>query len=74
MTDIVDRAAEREEEMLSDALAEQARRAGLSGKTLEDSALNCGECEAPIPLARRKAVPGVQTCVACQEQIERAMR
>ena len=26
----------------------------------------CEECEAPIPEARRKAVPGVRLCVACQ--------
>lgn len=28
----------------------------------------CEECDAPIPEARRKAVPGVRLCVACQEQ------
>ena len=27
---------------------------------------HCEECEAPIPEARRKAVPGVRLCVACQ--------
>ena len=27
----------------------------------------CEECDAPIPEARRKAVPGVRLCVACQE-------
>lgn len=26
----------------------------------------CEECDAPIPPARRKAVPGVRLCVACQ--------
>ena len=29
---------------------------------------HCEECDAPIPEARRKAVPGVRLCVACQEQ------
>ena len=28
---------------------------------------HCEECEAAIPEARRKAVPGVRLCVACQE-------
>ncbi|MCB1561203.1 MAG: DksA/TraR family C4-type zinc finger protein [Xanthomonadales bacterium] len=28
---------------------------------------NCEECDAPIPEARRRAVPGVRLCVACQE-------
>ncbi len=27
----------------------------------------CEECDAPIPVARREAVPGVRLCVACQE-------
>ncbi|MBS0583563.1 MAG: DksA/TraR family C4-type zinc finger protein [Proteobacteria bacterium] len=26
----------------------------------------CEECDAPIPEARRKAVPGVRLCIACQ--------
>ena len=29
---------------------------------------HCEECDAPSPEARRKAVPGVRLCVACQEQ------
>jgi len=33
-----------------------------------DSATHCDECEEPIPEARRKAVPGVRTCVQCQTQ------
>ena len=28
---------------------------------------HCEECEAPIPAARREAVPGVRLCVACQQ-------
>ena len=28
---------------------------------------HCEECEAEIPEARRKAVPGVRLCVYCQE-------
>jgi phage/conjugal plasmid C-4 type zinc finger TraR family protein len=27
----------------------------------------CEECDAPIPEARRKAIPGVHLCVSCQE-------
>ncbi len=30
------------------------------------SAEYCDECGEPIPEARRKAVPGVRTCVQCQ--------
>lgn len=32
---------------------------------------HCEECEAPIPEARRKAIPGVRLCVACQEAADR---
>lgn len=28
---------------------------------------HCEECDAPIPLARRKAIPGVRLCVSCQQ-------
>ena len=34
----------------------------------------CEECEAKIPLARRKAVPGVRLCVTCQEALDRGAR
>lgn len=30
----------------------------------------CAECGAPIPPARRRAIPGVQCCVTCQEIAE----
>ena len=29
--------------------------------------VRCEECDAKIPVARRKAVPGVRLCVSCQE-------
>ncbi len=32
----------------------------------------CEECDAAIPEARRKALPGVRLCVACQEARDRA--
>lgn len=28
---------------------------------------HCEECDAAIPAARRKAVPGVRLCVSCQQ-------
>lgn len=33
-----------------------------------ESRATCLECEEPIPAARQKALPGVQLCVACQEE------
>lgn len=32
---------------------------------------HCEECDAPIPEARRKALPGVRLCVQCQEAQDR---
>jgi len=42
---------------------ESARRQLKAGPGLK----RCEECDAPIPAARRKAVPGVRLCVACQQ-------
>lgn len=74
MTDVFDRATEVEEQQREDALQAQARRAGLDGKTVEDSAKHCRVCGSLIPIARRRAVPGVQTCVICQGDLERAVQ
>lgn len=41
----------------------RARSQLPKGASLE----RCEECEAPIPLARREAVPGVRLCVDCQQ-------
>lgn len=70
MTDVFDRASEREEEFRADALADQERRSrvGLGA----ESATECRICEAPIPVERQSAVPGVQTCIDCQTDLERA--
>ena len=73
MTDVFDRAQEREEADRADALAAQARRAGLAGKTVADSAHDCYLCDEPIPEARRLYVPGVQTCVDCQNDLEKGL-
>jgi phage/conjugal plasmid C-4 type zinc finger TraR family protein len=71
MTDDVDRASDREAELLTEALYQQARRAGLAGKTVADSASECEDCGDLIPQARRVAVPGCLYCVACQTAHER---
>lgn len=55
---------------------EMARKAALSmaGTRRADapSRETCAECGAPIPEARRAAVPGVTMCVACQAAAEGA--
>lgn len=35
---------------------------------------HCEECDAPIPEARRKAVPGVRLCVTCQQTLDSQSR
>jgi len=35
---------------------------------------HCEECDAPIPQARREAVPGVRLCIACQEALDAEQR
>ena len=72
MTDEIDRARKREEELLGDALRDQARRAGLAGKTAADSAEYCqaNGCEEPISSARRAAYPGCKYCIDCQRRSE----
>ena len=72
MTDPIDRASSREDELRADALAVQRRRSGMDGKTVADSAECCAACGEAIPEARRRALPGVQTCIDCQTEIERA--
>lgn len=47
----------------------QRARASLpSGESLT----HCEECDAEIPEARRKALPGVRLCVKCQSERDKA--
>lgn len=71
MTDDIDRATAREEELRLDALRDQARRSGLLNKTVADSATECEDCGDDIPMARRIAIPGCQRCVLCQQMAEK---
>jgi len=32
--------------------------------------IHCDKCEEIIPAARRKAIPGVRLCIACQAELE----
>lgn len=48
---------------IDDAIA-RARSELPTGESLS----HCEECDAPIPEARRAALPGVRLCVACQTE------
>jgi len=53
------------EATINDAI-ERAKRALPQGESLT----HCEECDAPIPEARRLAMPGVSLCVRCQQSLE----
>ena len=54
------------DDTITDAV-ERARSQLPEGESL----MHCQECDAPIPEARRKAVPGVKLCIACQTEHDR---
>ena len=63
MSDIYDRAQQRDAENLADALAAQQRRVGqVAGPALS----HCEDCGEPIPADRRAAVAGCRCCINCQ--------
>jgi phage/conjugal plasmid C-4 type zinc finger TraR family protein len=53
-----------------DASVEDAVKLARSRLTDGESSTHCQECEAVIPKARRKAIPGVRLCVSCQSELE----
>lgn len=54
-----------------DASVEDAVQTARNRLGAGDSLSHCEECEAPIPDARRQAVPGVRLCIECQSQQEK---
>ena len=57
------------QEQIDASLEDEVKRA-RSHLPQGESALECDDCDTTIPEARRKAVPGVRLCVACQETID----
>ncbi len=51
-----------------DASVEDAVKRARSQLASGPGLTHCEECDAPIPAARRKAVPGVRLCVNCQSE------
>lgn len=54
-----------------DATVEDAVKRARSRLNKGPSLTHCEDCDAPIPVARREAVPGVRLCIACQETHDR---
>ena len=54
-----------------DATVEDAIKRARSELPRGESLRKCEECDAPIPEARRRAVPGVRLCVNCQSGLDK---
>jgi phage/conjugal plasmid C-4 type zinc finger TraR family protein len=57
-----------------DATVKDAIRRARAQLPKGPSLSHCEECEAPIPEARRQALPGVRLCVHCQQALDQANR
>ncbi|PKM05539.1 MAG: hypothetical protein CVV16_00920 [Gammaproteobacteria bacterium HGW-Gammaproteobacteria-6] len=53
------------QDQIDDTVVEAVQRA-RSQLPNGESLSHCEECDAAIPQARRKALPGVRICIACQ--------
>ncbi len=53
-----------------DASVEDAVELARSRLPKGESLLHCEQCDAEIPQARRKAIPGVRLCVQCQSNLD----
>ena len=62
--------AEQIEASIADELARMQSRRRPAGESLT----HCAECDEPIPVARRRAVPGVKLCVDCVADRDAAYR
>ncbi|MBE7211129.1 MAG: DksA/TraR family C4-type zinc finger protein [Gluconacetobacter diazotrophicus] len=59
------------QDQIDDSIADEVRRARQSLPQGDGQAF-CDECGEEIPAARRRALPGARTCVACQSERDRA--
>ena len=57
-----------------DATVESAVQSARSRIPDGESLTHCEECEAAIPDARRRAIPGVRYCVRCQSELEKSLK
>jgi len=54
-----------------DASVDDAVKLARSRLPAGESRTHCDMCEAPIPEARRRAIPGVRLCIQCQSDLEK---
>ena len=53
-----------------DASVEDAVKRARAEMPRGESLTHCEECEAEIPLASQRAVPGVRLCIECQRELD----
>lgn len=53
-----------------DASIEDALQSVRARLPRGDGRTHCEECDEEIPVARRRAVPGVRLCIACQQEAD----
>lgn len=67
MSDVIDVANDHADYLLQLSIAQHQRRTAGQATSAEF----CEACGDDIPQARRVAVPGCQTCIDCQQLLER---
>ena len=53
-----------------DASVDDAVQRARSSLPRGESLIRCEDCDVEIPEARRRAIPGVRRCVACQSSLD----
>ncbi len=61
------------QDQIDDTIADAVKRA-RNDMPVGEAARYCAECGEPIPEARRAALPGTKTCVACQASRDNTRR
>jgi phage/conjugal plasmid C-4 type zinc finger TraR family protein len=61
------------QEQIDDTVSDGVQRARARMPVGEGSE-ECDECGEAIPEARRRALPGVRTCVRCQSEIDKQVQ
>lgn len=72
MTDVFDQASDLEQ--AEREYAWEAHHQMMTAQEAMPSAECCAVCHSTISQERRKAAPGCQTCVPCQEELDHALK
>ncbi|MBQ1782896.1 MAG: TraR/DksA C4-type zinc finger protein [Gammaproteobacteria bacterium] len=72
--DLIDRAAERTDELLAEALYQQRKRAAEPEQIVENGHVYCCDCGDQIARERLEAKPNAARCGDCQQLHENEQR